>query len=213
MGKQSQLDFFYFFGSAYAYLSVMRISGIAERAGIKVNWRPFSVRALMIEQHNMIREQKQKMAYTWRDVRRRAARHGVPFSKPPIWPTDPDQLANRVGTIAMIDGWCEAYTLASFRTWVIDGQPLGDRAVLGSILTQLGQDPEAVIERANSDEIRKRYDAETDAARRLGAFGSPTFAVGDEIFWGDDRLEEAIEWAAGRHPAQAVSHLSRAHPG
>jgi 2-hydroxychromene-2-carboxylate isomerase len=213
MGGNSQLDFFYFFGSAYAYLSVMRISGIAERAGVKVNWRPFSVRALMIEQNNMIREQKQKMAYTWRDVRRRAARHGVPFPKPPIWPTDPDQLANRVGTIAMIEGWCEAYTLASFRAWVVDGQPLGDRAVLASILGPLGHDPDAVIERANSDEIRKRYDAETDAARRLGAFGSPTFAVGEEIFWGDDRLEEAIEWAAGQHPAQALPHLSRARSG
>jgi len=203
VARTAELDFFYFFGSAYAYLSVMGISELAGRSAVKVNWRPFSVRTLMIEQKNMIREQKQKMAYTWRDVRRRAARHGVPFPKPPIWPTDPDQLANRVGTVAMIEGWCEAYTHASFRAWVMDGQPLGERAFLASVLAGLGHDPDAVIERADSDEIRKRYDAETDAARKLGAFGSPTFAVGEEIFWGDDRLEEAIEWATGNHPAQA----------
>lgn len=205
MARSAELDFFYFFGSAYAYLSVMRISALAQRSGVKVNWRPFSVRALMIEQKNMIREQKQKMAYTWRDVRRRAARHDIPFPQPPIWPTDPDQLANRVGTVAMVEGWCEPYTLASFRAWVAGGEPLGEPAALRSLLTALGRDADAVIERANSEEIRSRYDAETDAARRLGAFGSPTFAVGGEIFWGDDRLEEAIEWATGRHPAQASS--------
>ena len=168
MRKPAELDFFYFFGSAYAYLSVMRISDVAAKAGVSVNWRPFSVRALMIEQNNMIREQKQKMAYTWRDVRRRAARHGVPFVKPPIWPTDPDQLANRVGIVAMSDGWCKPYTLASFRAWVLDGQPLGERAALMAILSSLGHDPDTVIERANSDEIRARYDAETDVARKLG---------------------------------------------
>ena len=58
---------------------------------------------------------------------------------------------------------------------------------------------------ANSPEIRKRYDQETDAARQLGIFGSPTFAVGQEIFWGDDRLEEALAWAKGQHPAQTAT--------
>lgn len=202
MAPPGELDFFYFFGSGYAYLSVMRISEVARRAGVKVNWRPFSVRTLMIEHNNMIRNQKQKMAYTWRDVERRAARHGVPFVKPPIWPTDPDQLANRVGVVAASEGWCKDYTLASFRSWYLDGQPLGEPETVAQIVTALGHDPARVIADADSSEIRARYDAETDAARNLGAFGSPTFAVGQEIFWGDDRLEEAVEWAAGTHPAQ-----------
>uniref|UniRef100_UPI00191E74E8 DsbA family protein n=1 Tax=Microvirga soli TaxID=1854496 RepID=UPI00191E74E8 len=60
---------------------------------------------------------------------------------------------------------------------------------------------QSIIDLANSPEIRERYDQETDAARQLGIFGSPTFAVGQEIFWGDDRLEEALAWAAGKHPA------------
>jgi 2-hydroxychromene-2-carboxylate isomerase len=205
MSRKAELDFFYFFGSGYAYLSVMRISDLAAIAGVTVNWRPFSVRALMIEQNNMIRNQKQKMAYTWRDVERRAARHGVPFVAPPIWPTDPDQLANRVGIVAMIEGWCQPYTLASFRSWYLEGQPLGERDALSGILRSLGQDADSIIERANSEEIRARYDAQTDVARKLGAFGSPTFAVGKEIFWGDDRLEEAIDWASGRHPAQLTA--------
>jgi 2-hydroxychromene-2-carboxylate isomerase len=197
-----ELDFFYFFGSGYAYLSVMRIEDLAAAAGVSVRWRPFSVRTLMIEEGNIIRNQPAKMHYMWRDVERRAAKHGVPFVKPPIWPTDPDQLANRVGTVAMTEGWCPAYTKASFKAWYLDGQKLGDFDALTYILTALGKDPQVVIERANGDEIRARYDAETDAARKIGAFGSPTFGVDGEAFWGDDRLEEAIEWAVGRHPAQ-----------
>jgi 2-hydroxychromene-2-carboxylate isomerase len=197
------LDFFYFFGSTYSYLSVMRIGRLAEAAGVEVRWRPFSVRALMVEQGNLMRSQPAvKTAYMFRDIARRAALHGLPFVKPPIWPTDPDQLANRVGTVAMVEGWCPAYTRASFLSWYAEGRPLGEPAALAEILAGLGRDPAAVIERANGDEIRARYDAETDAARRLSIFGSPSFAVGTEIFWGDDRLEEALAWAAGTHPGQ-----------
>jgi 2-hydroxychromene-2-carboxylate isomerase len=51
-----------------------------------------------------------------------------------------------------------------------------------------------VISLADSQEIRNKYDSETGVAREMGIFGSPTFAVGNEIFWGDDRLEDALEW-------------------
>jgi 2-hydroxychromene-2-carboxylate isomerase len=73
-------------------------------------------------------------------------------------------------------------------------QAPGDPEHLDSILATLGKDPEAVVSLANSQEIRDRYDSETSVARSMGIFGSPTFAVGDEIFWGDDRLEDALEW-------------------
>jgi 2-hydroxychromene-2-carboxylate isomerase len=85
---------------------------------------------------------------------------------------------------------------------------LGAEESLSQILTCLGKEPRSVIDLANSPEIRGRYDQETDAARQLGIFGSPTFAVGQEIFWGDDRLEEALAWATETHPA--LSCLSTA---
>lgn len=65
---------------------------------------------------------------------------------------------------------------------------------LSEILVRIGRDPAAVIERANGEVVRGQYVAETDEARNLGVFGSPTFVCGTEIFWGDDRLEEAVEW-------------------
>jgi len=69
-------------------------------------------------------------------------------------------------------------------------------------LRELGKAPEDIIARANSEAVRALYDSETDVARKLGVFGVPTFAVGREIFWGDDRLEQALAWASGTHPAQ-----------
>ncbi len=113
---------------------------------------------------------------------------------------DPEYLANRVGIVAAIEGWCPEYTQATYHAWFLEDKPPGDPAHLGSILAALGKDPEAVLSLADSQEIRDGYDAETSVARRMGIFGSPTFVVRDEIFWGDDRLEDALEWCKS-HPS------------
>ena len=68
------------------------------------------------------------------------------------------------------------------------------------VVRSLGNDPGEVLALAHSGETRNKFDEETDVARRLGIFGSPTFAVGEEIFWGDDRLEDALEWIAAGPP-------------
>ncbi len=203
-----QMDFFYFFGSCYAYLSVMRIDKLATEAGVEVRWRPFSVRDLMTEKGYSLRTQPTKMTYIFRDVERRARLHSIPFVKPPIWPTDPDQLANRVAIVAFDQGWGREYTTTSFQAW-FDGQALGADDSLRAIITSHGKDPDEVINLANSPELRVQYDRETDAARQLGIFGSTTFAAGQEIFWGNDRLEEALAWAKGRHPALTADSSSR----
>jgi 2-hydroxychromene-2-carboxylate isomerase len=198
-----RIDFFYFFGSGYSYLSVMRIERLAAEAGVDVNWRPFSVRDLMAESGYTLKGQPTKMTYIWRDIERRARLHGLPFERPPVWPTDPDQLANRVGIVARQQGWIREYTKASFRSWYLDRHELGSESSLNAILSGLERDARSVIDLANTPEIRELYRRETAAARQLGVFGSPTFVAGQEIFWGDDRLEEALAWAAGRHPARA----------
>jgi 2-hydroxychromene-2-carboxylate isomerase len=198
-----RLDFFYFFGSVYAYPAVLRIASVAEQAGVTVRWRPFNVRPLMRENNVMLRDEVQKIRYMWRDIERRAAWHGLPYVKPPIWPTEPDLLASRVAMVAASEGWVEAYSVESFRAWFLEGLPLGSVDSLALILPRVGQDPVRVLALADRADALARLEAETEAARKLGAFGSPTFVADGELFWGDDRLEEAIAWAAGRHPAQS----------
>ncbi|UCE32100.1 MAG: 2-hydroxychromene-2-carboxylate isomerase [Burkholderiales bacterium] len=192
----AQLDFFYFIGSTYTYLSVMRIEAVAAASGIELRWRPFSVRTIMNEQNNVpFRDKPVKTRYMWRDIERRARRCGLPFPRVPGYPVDPDELANRVAVVACEQGWCPQYTRATYRAWFEHDLLPGVGDNVQRVLTGLGKDAEAIVALADSAEIRGRYDAETDVARRLGIFGSPTFACGSELFWGDDRLEDAIEWS------------------
>ena len=194
-----QLDFFFYYGSTYTYLTVMRIEEAAARADIEVRWRPFNVRAIMLEQNNIpFRGKPAKMHYMWRDIERRAARYGIPFDGIPTYPVDPEALANRVGVVAASEGWRPAYTKATYRAWFLEDKPPGEPGNLIATLRGLDKDPDAVVSRADSREIRDRYDSETALAREMGIFGSPTFVVGGEVFWGDDRLEDALEWCNSR---------------
>jgi len=196
-----ELDFFFFIGSTYTYLSVLRVETIAAREGVRMRWRPFNARAIMIEQDNRPFVGKPvKLQYMWRDVERRAHRYGIPFKSIPSYPVDPDGLANRVAVLASLEGWCPQYTQATYRAWFLEGKPPGDPRHLRTVLPQLGKDPDATIARADSQEIRRQFGVETEHAKAFGIFGSPTFRCGTEIFWGDDRFEDAIDWARS-HPS------------
>ena len=189
------LDFFFFIGSTYTCLAVQRAEAVAARQGVVLRWRPFSVRSIMVEQNNKPFVGKPgKLAYMWRDIERRAARHGLPFSAAPVYPIDADELANRVATLASMEGWCPEFTRAACSKWFLGNQDPGATGPLSDILRDLNRDPDAVIAQANAQAVRDRYAARTQAARALAIFGSPTFVYGSEIFWGDDRLEDAIDW-------------------
>jgi 2-hydroxychromene-2-carboxylate isomerase len=193
-----RLDFYFFVGSTYSWLSVERAGAAAAARGIELVWRPFSVRTLMRELNNSpFAGKPPKLKYMWRDLERRAKRIGIAFDAPPPYPIDPQERANHVATLAASEGWCEAFTREAYRSWFGDKLDPGDPEVLSAILHRLGR-PADDIDRAEQAEVVGLYAAQTDRARDLGIFGSPTFVVGErELFWGDDRLEEAIEWCEG----------------
>jgi len=192
---QKQLDFFLFLGSTYTYLAVNRAEALAAQAGLSLRWRPFSVRSIMIEQNNRPFVGKPvKLSYMWRHLEGPAGRYVIAFTSIPDYHNDADELANRVATLAALEGWCPAFAKAAYRMWFLENKDPGKIEHASLLLEQLDKDPSDVIARANSGEIRDRYASETEIARALGIFGSPTFAYDSEIFWGDDRLEDAIEW-------------------
>jgi 2-hydroxychromene-2-carboxylate isomerase len=194
------MDFFFSYGSTYTYLSVMRIETLAAEAGITIRWRPFHLRTLTIEQNNRPFVGKPvKMKYMWRDLERRAGQHRIPFNGIPPYPVDSEGLAHRIGILASMEGWCPEYSKALYRQWFLKHIAPGDPKQTRDLLDSLGKDVESVMSRADSDDIRSRLTSETDAARNLGIFGSPTFAVDGEIFWGDDRLENALDWCKSVH--------------
>ncbi len=189
------IDFWFSTGSTYTYLTVSRLQAVAAKERIRFNWRPFSVRAIMREQNNIPFVGKPvKTAYMWRDIERRAAMYGLQAKVPAPYPLKEFDLAHRVTLLGLAEGWGEAYVVASYRRWFVDGQEPGLDPNLSASLAEAGQDSRQVLERAAAEEIGRKYDTETAEARRLGVFGSPTFAVGGELFWGDDRLDDALRW-------------------
>jgi 2-hydroxychromene-2-carboxylate isomerase len=193
----AQLDFFFFYGSIHTYLSVMRIEMLASRSHIDIRWRPFNLRQILIEQNNTSFAKNQvRLNYNWRDIERRAARLGIPFAGPAPYPADPDLLALRVGALAAVEGWCPEYSKATFRAWFLERKASGLPDNVAAVLADLGKPSRETMARATTHAIDARLEAETDAARQLGIFGSPTFVVGTELFWGDDRLEDALAYAS-----------------
>ena len=193
--QAAPIDFWFFVGSTYSYLSISRIDDVAKAEGVAFRWRPFNVRAIMIEQNNIpFRDKPIKAAYMWRDIARRAGMYGLKPKLPAPYPLRDSELANRVAIVGLIEGWCADYVRAAYRRWFEQGEEAGGEPGLSGSLADIGQDPVRVIETARGGAIGERLVAETEEAKALGIFGSPTFAVDGELFWGDDRMNDAIRW-------------------
>ena len=191
-----EITFWYAIGSTYSYLTVMRLSDVAQTTGLTFHWQPFNVRAIMIEQDNIPFARKPaRAAHMWRDIERRAPRYGLSPKLPAPYPLEAFDLANQVAILGVQEGWVGDYTIATYQRWFEQGQPAGSEPNLSDALRAIGQDPHRVLPLAQSDDIRAAYGAATNDARARGIFGAPSFTVGNELFWGDDRLEDAIDWA------------------
>lgn len=192
----STIDFWYSIGSTYSYLTVMRLPAVAQKSGLSFRWRPFNVRHVMVSQNNIpFKDKPAKSAHMWRDIERRAARYGFTPQLPAPYPLPGLVLANQVAILGAEEGWGEAYTRATYRRWIDEGQPAGEDPNLSASLSEIGQDPRRVLDAAKSDRIGTALALATDEAMRIGIFGSPSFVVKGELFWGDDRLEDAMDWA------------------
>ena len=197
MLRNDEIEFWFSVGSTYTYLTVSRLSRIEAASGVRFRWRPFSVLSIMQEMNNIPFSTKPaKAAYMWRDIERRASFHGLSIGLPVPFPLRDFDLANCVAVVGEMEGWCPDYVRATYRRWFVDGREAGSEPNLSESLGEIGQDPSRVIPLARSDAIGSAYNAATDEARRLNIFGVPTFVTRGEIFWGDDRLEDAVAWHA-----------------
>lgn len=200
---QPTLHYWYEFASPYSYLSAMRIGDVAKERGVKVIWRPFLLGGIykMLELPiPPMQLNPMKAEYMWLDCTRQARRHGIPLHKPDHFPQSA-VLPARVALIGLKEGWGEAFSIRVYQANFVHNQLISDARVISQILAELGQEPEDVIARATTPENKQALMAETQEAFDKKIFGVPTFFVGDEIFWGDDRLELALETAVGSQNA------------
>jgi 2-hydroxychromene-2-carboxylate isomerase len=191
-----QVDFWFTMGSTYSYLTVSRLTEVERGSGICFRWRPFHLLLILNEmKHAPFADKPAKCQYMWRDIERRARMYGIPAALPAPYPAKNSGAANLVAIIGMREGWGADFVRAAYRRWFQHGEENGSEANLSSSLRDIRQDPDRVLALAQAPETHDLLVAETGVARQLGIFGSPTFAVGREIFWGDDRLDDAMAWS------------------
>ena len=196
-----KIEFWFEFGSTYTYLSVMRISDLCAEHKIDIEWRPFLLTPIMRDlgmPQGPFLPNPPRLKFMWRDQERRAARHGLAYRRPPRYPIYM-LPTSRIGVVAQQEGWCDAFAREAFRLHWQEGVEIGTEANTTSSLSALQKDPEEVVRKAQSDANKLFLREQTSRAKDMGIFGSPTFVVGKELFWGDDRLEDAVEWSLGRY--------------
>jgi 2-hydroxychromene-2-carboxylate isomerase len=197
---ENTIDFWFTMGSTYSYLSVLRLAEVERASGVTFRWRPFHLLLILQEmKHVPFADKPAKARYMWRDIERRAAMYGLPAKLPAPYPAKQSVTANLVAIVGMREGWGADFVRAAYRRWFVQGEETGSEPNLSASLRGIGQDPSRVLALANSTETNNDLLAETAAARELGIFGSPTFSIRREIFWGDDRIDDAIGWVRRGH--------------
>ena len=200
MKPSASLDFFCEFASPYTCLSALRIRALARARAVAVRWRPFLLGPIFRAEglaDSPLNVFPLRGSYAARDVSRRARRHGFEMRFPSTFPRN-GLLPARVALVAREEGWGETFSEAVFRAEFQEDRDISLPDVVGALVTSLGQDATRALAAAQTPEVKGALRAETEAAQRTGIFGAPSFLVDGELFWGDDRLEDALDWALGQ---------------
>ena len=196
MSKQT-LEFWFEFASSYSYLSVMRIEPLAQAAGVTLQWRPFLLGPVFLSlgwNDSPFNISPPKGRYMWRDLARLASRYGLPLKVPSRFPRN-GLLAARVALAGADEAWMPAFCRAVMRANFAEDQEIAEIEVIRAILTSLELPVDAILARAESPENKQALRRQTERAGEIGLFGAPSFVTPDgELFWGNDRLEDALEW-------------------
>ena len=186
-----QVDFFFDFVSPYTYLAQTQLPALKTRTGATFRLRPMHLLNLMKRVGNSPTTVlcANKMKYAGADIGRWVSRYGVPFEfNPHVFAAD-QSLALRGALVAQDQGVEEAYNRAVFSAFWAEGVDVNDRARLAEALKAGGLDGNALLETADATRYGERLAENTETAAQRGVFGSPTFIVGDDVFFGNDRLE------------------------
>jgi 2-hydroxychromene-2-carboxylate isomerase len=205
------LDFWFDFASTYSYPAALRIAPLAATAGVVVRFRPFLLGPIFKAQGwdtSPFNLYPAKGRYMWRDLERLCTDLDLPFRQPEPFP-QPSLLAARIALVGLAEGWGEEFCRAVFRAEFGEAGRIDDVATMTRLLNPFGLAPNDVLAKAQSGPIKARLRNETQAAQQLGIFGAPSFVTADgELFWGNDRLEHALAWAAGTRHAEEEINLS-----
>ncbi len=194
----SKLDFWYEFASMYSYLAAMRVEKVAQEAGVAIRWRPFLLGPIFKAQGwntSPFNLYPAKGSYMLLDLARQCEDMGLPnFTMPKPFPAN-SLLAARVALV-LSDTERPDFSRAVYLAEFAEGKDIGSRDTIAEILKKLGHDAETALTKAGDQAIKDRLRANTEEAMKISIFGAPTFVTDeDDLFWGNDRLEQALAWA------------------
>jgi 2-hydroxychromene-2-carboxylate isomerase len=190
------LEFWFEFASTYSYPAAMRVERAATDAGVPLVWRPFLLGPIFGQQgwnDSPFNIYPAKGRYMWRDMERVCGALGLPLVRPSRFPRN-GLLAARVASIGVGEPWGPAFVRAVYTANFAEDLDIASPDVVAQLLDRVGQEPVALLERAQTAEVKDGLRRQTEQAMALGVFGAPTFVSGAELFWGNDRLEDALAW-------------------
>ncbi|MBF0277256.1 MAG: 2-hydroxychromene-2-carboxylate isomerase [SAR324 cluster bacterium] len=192
------LEFWFDFASTYSYPAALRLEKLSKQ--INIEWKPFLLGPIFRAQgltdspFNLF---PAKGKYMWRDMERLSQKYSFHFSKPSIFPRN-GLTAARISLLAEKEHWLPEFISAVFVGNFANNRDISDLNFLKDTLESLGLSAEHIIEQAQSPETKDRLRSQTETASQLGVFGAPTFIINQEMFWGNDRLEDALNWYSSR---------------
>lgn len=189
--EPGRLEFFWDVSSPYTYLAHTQVDALIARTGASLIHRPFLLGGVFKATGNAAPAAVlAKGVYMAKDLERWRDHYGVPMLMPLSEVTFPinSVLPMRVATAMSRRGLGKEVCTALMTAYWVKGQDVSDAAVVRAVVSAMGADADAVLEEAVSPEVKDELRATSDEAVSRGAFGAPTFVVGDQIFFGNDRL-------------------------
>jgi 2-hydroxychromene-2-carboxylate isomerase len=182
------VEFFFDFGSPTSYLAYTQLPGLVERTGAEVIYRPMLLGGVFKATGNQSPVTVHaKGKWMFADMDRYAKRYGVPFVLNPHFPVNTLNLM-RGAIAADAQGVFKRYADAVYHAMWVEAKNMGDPAVVAEVLRAAGLDAERLLAATADADVKARLIANTEEAVARGAFGAPTFFIGDEMYFGQDRL-------------------------
>jgi 2-hydroxychromene-2-carboxylate isomerase len=195
-----RLEFFFDYGSPYSYLADSRLPAFAERTGAEISYRPMLLGGVFKATGNQspaLQPCEAKRNYGFLELQRWVSHLGVPFAANPHFPIN-TLLLMRTAVAAQHAGVFGPFHRAVYPAFWAEGENLGEPEGVRRVVEKAGLDAGALLEAAASPGVKAELRASTEEAVARGAFGAPTFFVGDQMFFGNDRLDFAEHALAPR---------------
>ena len=194
------IEFWYEFASTYSYPAAMRIEKVAASKGVKVKWCPFLLGPVFKAQgwdDSPFNIYPAKGVYMWRDMERLCQHHKLPFTRPTLFPQN-SLFAARLALCPLVSDQRAEFSKRVYEAAFARQQDISLPETMTQILESLAIDVQKAFDQATSPAIKSALRTSTEMARKKQVFGAPSFVSPDgELFWGNDRLEQAVAWCAG----------------